>query len=100
MLSTTKVELELIPDPNMFIFFEKSMRDEVSCISDRYSKANNKYLKSFDPKQESKHVEYLDTNNLCHYVMCKFLPTSGFKRLDPKEFELNKYTINSKGCVL
>ena len=31
----------------------------------------------------------------------KFLPTSGFKWIDPKEFDLNKYTSNSsKGCVL
>ena len=33
--------------------------------------------------------------------MSNFLPTSGFKCIDPKEFELNKYTSNSlKGCVL
>ena len=33
--------------------------------------------------------------------MSKFLPTSGFKWIDPKEFELNKYSSNSlKGCVL
>ena len=33
--------------------------------------------------------------------MSKFLPRSGFKWIDPKEFDLNKYTSNSsKGCVL
>ena len=33
--------------------------------------------------------------------MSKFLPTSGFKWIDPKEFDLNKYTSNSsKGYVL
>ena len=33
--------------------------------------------------------------------MSKFLPTIGFKWIDPKEFDLNKYTgNNSKGCVL
>ena len=33
--------------------------------------------------------------------MSKFLRTSGFKWIDPKEFDLNKYTSNSsKGCVL
>ena len=32
--------------------------------------------------------------------MIKFLPTSGFKWIDPKEFDFNKYTSNSsKGCV-
>ena len=34
-------------------------------------------------------------------VMSKFLATSDFKWIDPKEFGLNKYTSNSsKGCVL
>ena len=29
------------------------------------------------------------------------VPTSGFKWIDPKTFDLNKYTSNSsKGCVL
>ena len=42
------------------------------------SKANNKYLKSYDPKQESKSITYLDENNLYGYAMSKFL-TSGFK---------------------
>ena len=33
--------------------------------------------------------------------MSKFLSTSGFKWIDPKEFDLNKYTgDSSKGCVL
>ena len=33
--------------------------------------------------------------------MHEFLPTSGLKRIDPKEFDLNKYTSNSwKVCVL
>ena len=33
--------------------------------------------------------------------MSKFLPTSGFKSRDLKEFDLDKYSGNSlKGCVL
>ena len=33
--------------------------------------------------------------------MSKFHATSGFKWIDPKEFDLNKYTSNSsKACVL
>ena len=33
--------------------------------------------------------------------MSKFLPTSRFKWIDPKEFDLNKYASNSlEGCVL
>ena len=101
MLKVAKIELELIPDPDMHIFFEKGTRGGIYYISNRYSKANNKYLNSYHPKQEWKHIVYLDANNLYGYTMSTFLPTSGFKWIDPKEFNLNKYTCNSsKGCVL
>ena len=59
----TKIELELIRDPDMYISFEKGTRAKISYISNRYSKANNKYLKSYDPKKESKHTTFLDVNN-------------------------------------
>ena len=55
MLNMTKIKLELISDPDMYIFFENGMRSGVCYISNRYSKANNKYLKSYDTKQVSKH---------------------------------------------
>ena len=87
MLKLTKIKLELITDPNMYIFFGKGIRAGISCISSRYSKDNNKYLKSYDSKQESKHI-YLDTNNLHGYAMLKFLPTTGFKWIDPRKFDL------------
>ena len=67
----------------------------------RKVQANNKYLKSYDPKQESKNIIYLDPNNLYGYAMTKFFLTSGLKCIDPKDFDSNKYTSNSsKGCVL
>ena len=76
------------------------MRGGVSYISKRFSKANNKYLKSYDTKQESKQIIHLDGNNLYGHTMAKFLLTSGFKSKVIKEFDLNKYTSNSsKGCV-
>ena len=51
MLNMTKVELGLIPNPDMYIFFEKGTRGGVSYISTRYSKSNNKYLKSYKPNK-------------------------------------------------
>ena len=63
MLSMIKVELENISDANICLFLEKDMTGRVSYISKRYSKDNNKYLKSCDPKQKSKHIKNLDTNN-------------------------------------
>ena len=79
----------------MYIFFQKGTRGGVSYISNRYSKAKNKYLKSYNPKQESKHIISLYPNHSYGYAMSKFLPTSSFKWIDPKEFDLNKYTSNS-----
>ena len=72
MLKMTKIELELISDPDMYLFFEKGTRCVISYISNRCSKANNKYLKSYNPKEESKHSIYLDANNPYGYAMSKF----------------------------
>ena len=94
MLKITKIELELTPDPNMYILFEKGTRGGISYISNRYSKAKNKYLKFYDPKQKRKHI-HLDMNILYTYAMPKLLPTGGSKWTNPKEFNMNKYTSNS-----
>ena len=88
-----KVEFELISDAHIYLFFEKGMRGVVSYISKRYSKANNKYLivlSTYDTKQKSKHNMHIHTNNLYGCAMSKFLPTSGFKWLDSKDFNSNK----------
>ena len=43
MLNTKTVEPELISNAHMYLFFGKGMRGKVSCISKKYSKANNKH---------------------------------------------------------
>ena len=78
MLSMTKVELELISDADMYLFVERVIRGGVSYVSKRYSKANNKYLKSYDQKDESKHIIHLGANNLYGYAVPEFLPTGRF----------------------
>ena len=95
MFNMKKMELELIPDSDMQIFFEKGTRGGASYVSNRYSKTSNKYLKSEDPRRESKHIIYLDANNLYGQTMSNFLTTRGFKWIDPKQLDLNKYTSNS-----
>ena len=101
MLNMKKAELEPTLDAEIYLFFEKVVRGGDSYISKRYSKANNKHLKCYDPKQGSKHIMHLEANNLYGYAMSKFLPASGFKWIDSKDFDSNKYSSNSsKGCVL
>ena len=48
MLKLTGIELELISDIDMFLLVAKRMRRGISYIAKRYSKANNKYRKSYD----------------------------------------------------
>ena len=63
MLNMTKVELELISDAEMYSLFEKGVGGRVSYIFKTYSKAKNKYLKSYD----------LDQNILYTYTLIVFM---------------------------
>ena len=76
MLNMRKAELEPTLDAGIYLFFEKAVTGRDSYISKRYSKVNNKHLKCYDPKQESKHITHLEANNLYGYAMSKFLPAS------------------------
>ena len=75
----TQVELELLHDQDMLLMVEKGIRGGVSMISTRYGKANNKYMQEYDSSLPSKHIIYLDANNLYGWAMSRKLPTHGFK---------------------
>ena len=47
-----KIKLELFLDPDMYTFFEKETGSKISEMFNRYYKVNNKYLKSYDTKQD------------------------------------------------
>ena len=78
MRNMTKFKLELISYADMYLLFVKGMRDRASYVSKRYGKTNNKSLKSYDLKQESKHIMHLDANNLYSYPSSKMFPTGKF----------------------
>ena len=50
----TGIELELISDIDMHLFFEKCMRGGTSYIAKIYNKANNEYMECYDSSKESK----------------------------------------------
>ena len=49
MLKMTGVKLEKISNIDMYLFIEKGLRGGISYFAKRYSEANNKYMKNFDP---------------------------------------------------
>ena len=72
----------------MLLMVEKGIRGGVSMISNRYGKANNKYVSNkFVASELSKYIVYLDANNLYGWAMSKPLPTHGFKWMKVSELE-------------
>ena len=57
------LELQLITDPNVYLMFENAIRGGVSTVSNRYSKANNKYLSDYDSTQLSSYIMSWDVVN-------------------------------------
>ena len=63
-LKKTGIELELLTDIDKVLMVEERIREGICQVSQRYSKANNKYMKDFDKNKESAYIQYFDANNL------------------------------------
>ena len=104
MLKMTDVKLDLMSDVDMYQFIEKGMRGGVSCITHRYSSANNKYMQNHNKSKPSKYIMYMDANNLYGWAMSQFLPIGGFRWLTEKEINKKNLTThqkdNKKGMIL
>ena len=103
MLKMTKIELDLISDIDMHLLIEKRMRGGISYIAKRYSKANNKYMESYNSSKGSKYITYLDANNLYGWAMSHYFPYDIFKWLNQKkicDFCLNSISENNSICYI
>lgn len=101
MLKMTDQKFELLTDYDMSLMIEAGIRGGISQCSNRYSKANNKYMgDKFKKHEESIFIEYVDANNLYGWAMSKCLPYGGFKWVD-KNIDVLKIPDNSpKGYIL
>ena len=69
MLKMTNIKFETFQTFDIFLFIEKGLRGGISQVAKRYSEANDKYTKNYDPTKPSKFIEYLDMNNLYGWAM-------------------------------
>ena len=86
----------------MYLFIKKGLRGRISYICKRYSKANNKYMKNYDPARPSKYIVHLHANNLwvmsgkSSWEMSGYLPYGGFKWLkNVVNFDVNSISEKS-----
>ena len=86
----------------MYLFIEKGLRGGISYIAKRYSEANNKYMKNYDPTKPSIYISYLDMNNLYGWAMSGYLPYGRFKCLkNVDNFDLNSISEKTRiGYIL
>ena len=103
-LKKTNIELELLTDYDMLLMVEEGIRGGICHSIQRYAKANNKYIKSYNNNEESSYIQYLDAKNLYGWAMSKKLPTKGFKWIDNNEVNeefIKNYNENDiKGYIL
>ena len=94
----TEIKLDLLSDINMILFIESGIRGGVSMISNRYGKANNKYMENYNPDEESKFITYLDANNLYGWGMSQKLPYKKFRWMcEYKAYCLKPLQIDADG---
>ena len=96
MLKMTGMRLEKILDIDMYLFIEKGLRGGISYIAKRYAKANNNYMKDYEPTKPSQHISYPDINNLYHWAVSRYLLYGGFKWLKNVDgFDVNSISEKS-----
>lgn len=95
-LRKSKVELELITDIDILLFFERAIRGGLVQASVRKVEANNCFMKKYDSTEESVTIGYFDANGLYSFSMIHKLPHSEFEFIeDITNFNIHDIPENS-----
>ena len=101
MLKMTKISLDLFSDYDMHTMIEMGIRGGISMAITRYAKANNKYIESYDEKENQSFLLYLDANNLYGHAMSRSLPVGDFEWEIPTIKEIEEYNDElKKGYII
>lgn len=83
--------MQLLNDRKMIDFFikGKAMRGGISTVSRlKYSVANNRYMKNYDPTKPEKYLMYFDVTNLYGFSMSQKLPYDDFEWVGETEMKI------------
>ena len=84
MLKISKVKLELISDPEINLFFRKSIRGGMSFITTRRVKSDYIDSNVENCRKRMDHIRYIDGNNFYGSQMLFNLPTEDYRFEDTK----------------
>ena len=91
----------------MILMIEKGIRGGIYQATQRFAKANNKYMKNYNKDIESSYIEHLGANSLYGWAMSPKVPVKGFKWVNQKKLSkfnedfIKNYDENSnKGYFL
>ena len=79
LLKLTNVSLELLTEPDIYLFVEKGLRGGISMVSHRHAQANNPQMQNYNPDQPTSFLQYLDANSLYAWAMSEPMPMGGFQ---------------------
>jgi hypothetical protein len=100
MLKMTGVKLDLVSDPDMYLFFEAAMRGGLSIANQPFTAVENKYTrlaqgdKSLSERPTDSFVWYGDVNGLYGSCMMDMLPTGGFLWVHLSDFSMERMCDN------
>ena len=82
MLRCTEVTLELLKDPDQYLFIERGIRGGLSQCMNRYAHASNPFTPDYQGGPWNC-LMYFDVCNLYGYAMSQALPYCNFQWVDP-----------------
>ena len=78
----------------MLLMFDRGIRGGITQSVHRWAAANNPYMDSeYDKNKRTKHLQYLDANNLYGWAMSQPLPTGEFRCVELRKDWNSKTTV-------